>query len=294
MPEFVAVQLEAYPAPVFPDIPYPPRPLSVTLAGNYVRLSRHSMPVRTIDEYVLLLCTEGEGWVRLGSMEAQAVRTGELLFLPENVAQSYGCVPGGYWSYLWIHIAGDGARYFYDRFRSQMQKMNPRQIPVKISAQACMDFKAVVEALKGAASFTDLLRTEALAYQFLCDLISDSAFSDVSDSNEKLVQAAMKWLETTTQYHISLDELSALFGVSKYHLIRLFKRYEDITPMDYFQQVKMKKSCVLLADSALSVTVVSERLGYSSPYHFSKMFKLFFGISPRQFKKIVDVQADMQ
>lgn len=285
MSEFEAFELEAYPAPVFSDVSYPQRPLCVSIAGKYIQLSKHHMPFRTIDEYVVILCTDGEGWIILDSAATQSVHAGELLFLPKDTAQSYGCAPNGYWSLLWFHCSGDGAKFFHERFCAQLQKSNRKRLAVRATSSMHFYFNSIIATLKHASSIVDLLQAEATAYQFFCALVSDTNFTNLRNPNEQLVHTVMHWMESTVQYNINLDELSAQFGVSKYHLIRLFKRYADTTPMDYFHQVKLKKSCGLLTRDSRSVAEVSDLLCYSSPYHFSRAFKLYFGISPSQFQK---------
>ena len=48
----------------------------------------------------------------------------------------------------------------------------------------------------------------------------------------------------------------------------------------------MSAARLLLSDDSLSLSEISERLGFSSQEYFSSSFKKFYGISPSHFKNI--------
>lgn len=276
---------EAYPVPAFAENETMVRPLSLRLTGYYGRLYNHNTPARIINEYVVILCTEGEGWVELDGGPRQSVHPEEILFLPAGVLQSYGSVPGGCWSLLWLHCSGEDVRYFYNYIREK-QKEASRRIAMPAPSGAYFYLNQILKIGKSLNSYLDLLQAETLLYQLFAAL-SRSSFGKVADFNEELVQNVTEWMKTTDRYDFSLDEIAAQFGVSKFHLIRMFKRYADTPPMEYWQNLRMKRSCTMLSAGNCSIKEISERLGYSNPYHFSKMFKQHFGISPSDFKKLL-------
>lgn len=276
---------EAYPIPAFPDAAGLVRPLNLSLTGFYGRLYDHNTPCRVINEYVVILCTEGEGWVQLDGGPRQRVRPNEILFLPAGVSHSYGSVSGGFWSLLWLHCSGEDVRYFYNYIHTK-QKECPGKIPLTAPPGAYFYLNQILQMGKSLNSYLELLKAETLLYQLFAAL-SGPSFAGDSDFNEELVKNVADWMKTTDRYDLSLDEIAAQFGVSKFHLIRLFKRYADTTPMEYLQNLRMKRSCALLSTANCSVKEIAEQLGYSNPYHFSKMFKQHFGISPSDFKKLL-------
>lgn len=286
MNAFEAQVLEAYPIPTFPEIHHPARPLTVSLVGYYEHIIKQNMDIRTIDDYVIVLCTEGEGWIKYGDLPKQTVHPNELLFLPAGVPHSYGSAPDGYWSLYWIHFYGESAKYFYNYTQSKLQPRPGNKIAMNAPSNAFFFLNSILEAAKDMTTFAELLQTEALLYQLLCSLTTSVSPDTSSDHNKELVDNVMAWMESTLTFDISLDGLAELFGVSKYYLIRLFKKYADTTPMEYFQFVRLKRSCTMLASGTFSISEIADQLGYRNPYHFSKMFKQCFGLSPRDFRKV--------
>ena len=53
--------------------------------------------------------------------------------------------------------------------------------------------------------------------------------------------------------------------------------------MEYLHMLRMKKAAEMLKTDYDSIDSISISVGYNSIYHFSKMFKKHFGISPSKY-----------
>lgn len=71
-------------------------------------------------------------------------------------------------------------------------------------------------------------------------------------------------------------------NMSEVHLRRIFKKETGMSPKLYIDNVKIKKASELLLKN-FSVKNVSDILGYSDQFHFSRRFKDVTGSSPRDF-----------
>ncbi len=80
---------------------------------------------------------------------------------------------------------------------------------------------------------------------------------------------------------ITLDELGALCGLSKYHLLRIFKQVTSHTPIDYINKVRCGYAKQLLLNGA-SVTEAATASGFSDVHYFSNCFKKYKGCRPSQ------------
>lgn len=81
-----------------------------------------------------------------------------------------------------------------------------------------------------------------------------------------------------------LEKLSANFGLSKYHFIKLFKEVFDETPITYYHQAKMEVAKGHLIYSNASISSIATTLGYDTQSYFSKVFKKYIGISPKTYR----------
>lgn len=83
---------------------------------------------------------------------------------------------------------------------------------------------------------------------------------------------------------LHLEALARLGFVSKYHLLRLFKRYYGQTPKQYLTDIRIKKAKAHLKDG-MPVTETCFAVGFESLGSFSTLFKHRTGLTPREFQK---------
>lgn len=83
---------------------------------------------------------------------------------------------------------------------------------------------------------------------------------------------------------LNLDLLSQTHFVSKYHLLRLFKKYYGLTPRQYLMDKRIEKSKENLING-MTVTETCFSIGFESLGSFSNLFKTKTGKSPSVFQK---------
>lgn len=83
----------------------------------------------------------------------------------------------------------------------------------------------------------------------------------------------------------SLNELSKRLGLSPRQTQRIIKKYYGSSFAEKKEEARMSAAAILLADNSLSLSDVSERLGYSSQEYFTAAFKKYYSISPGKFRK---------
>lgn len=88
-------------------------------------------------------------------------------------------------------------------------------------------------------------------------------------------------MEANLEEPLELEELAQLNEVSVRQLERLFHKYLDRTPSQYYLQLRLSRARDLLLRSESQVRDVALACGFASPAHFSKCYSRFFGHSPR-------------
>ena len=82
---------------------------------------------------------------------------------------------------------------------------------------------------------------------------------------------------------INLDKIANKALVSKFHFIRLFKKYYGRTPNQYLQEVRIEKAKKLL-QKGTSIDKVCDAIGFASKTSFISLFKKMTGITPFVFQ----------
>ena len=87
-------------------------------------------------------------------------------------------------------------------------------------------------------------------------------------------------MEENLEEPLSPSFLAKQAGLSTRQLERLFRRYLDRSPKRYYLELRLKKARSLLLQTEMSVINVALACGFSSPSHFSKCYRAFYGRTP--------------
>ncbi len=98
------------------------------------------------------------------------------------------------------------------------------------------------------------------------------------------VIAIKGYIDSYYETNLNLDLLSEKQFISKYHLLRLFKKYYGLTPRQYLINKRIEKSKEHLNNGS-TVTESCFAVGFESPGSFSTLFKTKTGKTPTQFRK---------
>ena len=98
-------------------------------------------------------------------------------------------------------------------------------------------------------------------------------------------RSACQFIESHTGPLRSLAEVAKASGISETYLCRIFQRYDQKTPYQYLQQVQMNRAAALLRDPTARVADIARQLGFEDPFHFSRVFRRQFGISPKAYRE---------
>ena len=110
-----------------------------------------------------------------------------------------------------------------------------------------------------------------------------------SPNKKYVVQQIMKYMENHYKEKISLDQIAENMYLSPFYISKLFKSETGDTPINYLISLRMEKAKELLdQNSTLSVQEAAAAVGYEDAYHFSKLFKKFYGLSPLYYKARIE------
>lgn len=83
---------------------------------------------------------------------------------------------------------------------------------------------------------------------------------------------------------LSLEEVAAFSGFSKFHFTRLFKKYTNSTFYDYLIYRRVQEAEKLLAEADMTITDVALRSGFASISTFNRTFKQKKNCTPREYR----------
>ncbi len=119
-------------------------------------------------------------------------------------------------------------------------------------------------------------------YETKIKRLKDKRYSN--DQQIETVIATRSFIDNNFEKALDLDFLSEEHFTSKYHLLRLFKKYYGLTPRQYLIDKRIEQSKERLK-KGMSVTETCFAVGFESLGSFSSLFKTKTGKSPSQYRK---------
>lgn len=128
----------------------------------------------------------------------------------------------------------------------------------------------------------------SISEEFICDRIRGRNDRQrvplkhaLGTSQPKLMEA-VSLMESNLEEPISLDELSRHVGISRRQLERLFQKHLRCVPTRYYLELRLRRARQLLLHTSKSIVDIAFSCGFVSAPHFSKCYRDFFNIPPRE------------
>lgn len=106
-----------------------------------------------------------------------------------------------------------------------------------------------------------------------------------SINKKYIIDRITAYMEKNYKEKISLDQIADNMYLSSYYISKLFKSETGDTPINYLISLRMKKAKEMLDEQPeRSIQSIAAAVGYDDAYHFSKLFKKYYGIAPLYYK----------
>lgn len=100
------------------------------------------------------------------------------------------------------------------------------------------------------------------------------------------IHKVQDYIEQHIGQAMSIEDLANAAGFSKYHFSRIFQSMLHESPAQYVNRIRMKYAMFLLAHREdKNMTDIAFELGFTDSAVFSRAFKNFFGMSPREYRQ---------
>ncbi|PWB26379.1 hybrid sensor histidine kinase/response regulator transcription factor [Flavobacterium sp. HTF] len=106
----------------------------------------------------------------------------------------------------------------------------------------------------------------------------------ITSLDEQLIEKAIKTVEENiSNPDFTVEELSAIVGLSRTHLYKKLMHITGKGPAEFIRTVRLKRARQLLEKSQLQIAEIAYAVGFNSPKRFTVNFKNEFGISPSEY-----------
>lgn len=100
-----------------------------------------------------------------------------------------------------------------------------------------------------------------------------------------IVNTILEFINYNYMSELSLDLISQNMYLSPMYISKIFKEETGDSPINYLIKLRLSKAKEALIEGESSIKDIAHSVGYSDAYHFSKLFKKYYGCPPSKFKQ---------
>jgi AraC-like DNA-binding protein len=244
-------------------------------------VSNHHFPRHSHDQFGIGVIAFGtqRSWSGLGPVQAS---TGDVIMVNPGEMHDgvplYGEVRG--WRMLYLD-PGLIAREVEEEIVGQLEIVHPVARDPRLARHFARLFGCLT------ASRSDrLARDENLLRSLICMLRQHGTARPSSSGPSPCIAKALQRLDSAPDTSVSLAELAALSGISRFQLLRGFAREIGITPHAYLVQRRVLLARRFLADGQTPAQA-AVRAGFADQSHMTRAFVRQLGVTPSRYRAAV-------
>lgn len=262
---------------------------------------------RTIFDHELLFVEAGNMSVTIDGIVYEAI-PGDLILFPPNVIHSlktHGPVrltqphihfdfeyrtdfPEVYVSFEVIKSEHPDARLFRENYWKKLGLPYHIRPSLPLVSDRIHELIFTIIKLQLVADFSALFSMKHAMSQILLLLMEETGNmrSEGQETRyERIYEITNLFLERQMNTRFDLDEIAQSIGYTKNYISHLYRRHFGITPAKQYEILKLNRAKEYLRQQNITITEISDTLGYPSINDFSRAFKRAEGISPSLYRK---------
>ena len=108
---------------------------------------------------------------------------------------------------------------------------------------------------------------------------------DMANQYDEAVNYTIKFIENHYMESMNMNTIAQNVNLSYNYFSRLFKEQTGKSFSEYATEVRMRKACELLEQPQHKIKDIFYLVGYENVYSFSRAFKLYYGVSPNDYRR---------
>ncbi|EPR44272.1 Helix-turn-helix, AraC domain-containing protein [Desulfovibrio sp. X2] len=251
-----------------------------------VRKSAHVFPKHCHDHFTISVIEAGGSYCNGPTQEKSFVGPGKIALI--NPGQVHSCIaPPGMVSSYRVFYADTPWLQALARECCQSEIASPEFARLIVEEPAATRaFQAFSRMLARGPDRVDRLQREsAMVAAFSRLFARHGNFSGRvphPGREHRSMRQVRDYLASHLAEKVSLEELAQLAGLSRYHLLRVFKRDTGMAPHAFHTQMRIDRAKRLLR-RGLPIAEVAFAVGFADQSHFSNKFRQFVGATPGQY-----------
>ena len=112
-------------------------------------------------------------------------------------------------------------------------------------------------------------------------------FVEKSELQSRLIPNILRMMEENIGGPLYVEDIAKQTNYSRAYIFREFKRATGKSLMAYYNEMKIREAKKLIRQGQYNISQISDLLGFESPQYFSRCFKKFTHMTPREYKSSI-------
>lgn len=233
-----------------------------------------------LHSYLIVYTLAGKGYLDYRGRR-YVLGPNQAFFIDCREYQFYKTDSHDLWEILWVHFNGSNSRSYYEQFA----KYGSPVIRLGEEANAAGLIRNMIQLHRHKDVRTEMLTSQYLVQLLTQLLLATSPMPQIDAYLPPVIENVVRDLDRRFQEKISLDSLAYRHAISKFHLVREFKKYTGYTPNEYVIHSRITYAKELLTYTDLTVGQIAEQVGMDHVSHFIDLFKKRVEMTPVAFRK---------
>lgn len=116
------------------------------------------------------------------------------------------------------------------------------------------------------------------------DVFTDCMFNYIPSKGNEITKKAIRYISQNFSRNLTLDEVADHVHLNPAYFSTLFKQSTGSSFKEYLNMVRIEESKRLLSNTDYSIIDISLATGFEDQSYFSKVFKKYTGLTPKQYR----------
>lgn len=246
----------------------------------------HSFGPAIRTHYLIHCILSGKGTFRINYRGEDIdfhLHAGQAFLIEPNNMIHYFADGDDPWEYIWIEFDGLKAKEYVSNAGLSYKA------PI-FNASTEEGMNVAFAYLKYIVDHPDMLSAQIMGYTYLFfgALIEHSDTAKPlpkNDIKEFYIQSTVAFIENYYTRDISVEDMAANLNLNRSYFSKLFKKMTQKSPQEFLITYRINKSCELLRSTNMTIAEISQHVGYSNQFHFTRAFKNIMSMSPSEWRK---------
>ncbi|WLG82422.1 AraC family transcriptional regulator [Pseudomonas cucumis] len=234
-------------------------------------------PKHTHEEYVISANLTGHERIWFDGKSQEVGPNQITLYNPLTIQSSEFCPTGTH--FMSIHLDARQVRTVL----AENDALGNRDQP--IFHEGVITDSALLSAIREFEKAPQPDEQEERLVRLLIEMTRFQSKPDISIMPAKLSRL-IEYMRENLQENISLEHLCREANISKFHLVRAFKKTTNLPPMQYFKQLKLIEGRRRLRKGETPLKIAMD-LGFYDQGHFCNAFRKVMGVSPVRYTSML-------